>query len=433
MVMSGTSGIIHKPGSAPRLVGDSTVSNVKKLCKIRGKIELPSLSSVASFVSQHPSQSWVPFSPDFSKAHKRVKAHPSEQGLSVFAVRTAAGVTRWAYYKTAHFGCSWASYWWSRLAAAFIRTARRLLFHAHFLCVYVDDVLALLPRRTAGEMACVLICLAAALGFPLSWHKLALGNCLQWVGWLCNFEGQPMAALPNDKLQLFRAALRDISKSPQQVCRKQLQSLVGRLVWYTAGAHWLRPWLQVFFYALNKPRLHFLKLDSLQLQALNTLLSPRMRVQQAGALSDVQAGWGLLEIGARCVHSPKEALVAPHKNGLPWVKFGEPEPSTIKLSKDELAVVRFFRTVLDNHQPFSLMEQLGPATIAAADAFAEGNEWGIGGWFLPPGSNLHPANIYYFSTILEGMICPPGSSPHTKNGKCSCSLQRWKLWHNWLF
>ena len=412
---AGKLGIVHKPGSAPRLIGDSTISNVNKLCRIQEKIELPNLLSVASFVSQHPSQSWVPFSLDFHKAHKRVKVHPTEQGLSVFAVKTASGLTRWVHYKTAHFGCSWASYWWARLAAAFVRTAHRLLFHAHFLCIYVDDLLALLPKRTAGEMACLLVCLAAALGFPLSWHKLALGNCLQWVGWLLDFEERPRAALPLDKLKLFSAALHDISNAPQRVCRKQLQSLVGRLVWYTAGAHWLRPWLQVFFHALNKPRLHFLKLDALQLQEIHAALNEHMRLQHAGLLSDVQAGWGLLELGGHCVRSPKEVLVAPRKNGYAWAKFGEVESPTIRLSKDEVAVVRFFSKVLDHHQPFPLVEELGPTTSAAADAFAEGNQWGIGGWFLPPDSRLHPANIHYFSIVLGADDLPLWFFPADKD------------------
>ena len=49
--------------------------------------------------------------------------------------------------------------------------------------------------------------------------------------------------------------------------------------------------------------------------------------------------------------------------------------------------------------------------VAAADAFAEGKCWGIGGWFLPAHAALHPSNIYYFSFQLEqdALHCHHGS------------------------
>ena len=84
--------------------------------------------SCLAYLVWPPSSLNTPFSLDFSKARKRVKVQPSEQGLSVFAVKTATGMTRWVYYKTAHFGCSWASYWWSRLAAAFSSNSAPLAF-----------------------------------------------------------------------------------------------------------------------------------------------------------------------------------------------------------------------------------------------------------------------------------------------------------------
>ena len=62
-----------------RLVGDSSISNVNGLCRIREKIELPGISSIGAFVSRHAHQDWIAFSLDFNKAHKRVKIHPSEQ------------------------------------------------------------------------------------------------------------------------------------------------------------------------------------------------------------------------------------------------------------------------------------------------------------------------------------------------------------------
>ena len=48
---AGKFGVVKKDGSAPRLVGDSSISNVNGLCRIREKIELPGISSIGAFVS----------------------------------------------------------------------------------------------------------------------------------------------------------------------------------------------------------------------------------------------------------------------------------------------------------------------------------------------------------------------------------------------
>ena len=101
---AGKLGIVEKPGAPPRLIGDSTISNVNCLCRIAEKIELPGLDSVSAFVSKYHAQDWVAFSLDFNKAHKRVKLHPSEYGLNLFAVQTPDGRGRWVCYKVCHFG-----------------------------------------------------------------------------------------------------------------------------------------------------------------------------------------------------------------------------------------------------------------------------------------------------------------------------------------
>ena len=45
---AGKLGIVEKPGAPPRLIGDSTISNVNCLCRIAEKIELPGLDRCQS-------------------------------------------------------------------------------------------------------------------------------------------------------------------------------------------------------------------------------------------------------------------------------------------------------------------------------------------------------------------------------------------------
>ena len=147
-VLQASLGLVHREGAAPRLIGDSSVSNANALCRIEERVELPGLRDVAAFLSRYPEQSWSAFSLDISKAHKRVKVHPSERGLSLFSLRDPCGKQRWVVYHTCTFGCSWAAYWWSRVGAVFVRLGHQLLFHMHFLCMYVDDSLALFTPQT---------------------------------------------------------------------------------------------------------------------------------------------------------------------------------------------------------------------------------------------------------------------------------------------
>ena len=272
--------------------------------------------------------------------------HPAEQGLSTFCVKDHSGATKWVYYKTCHFGYAWAAYWWSRAAAAFIRVAHRFLHHSHFLCIYVDDALALFPRRVAAPMACQLLILACVLGFPLARHKVDLGDQLSWIGWDLRFQGYPSAFLPASKLEAMLCSLQQICATPRRVNRKELQTLVGRLVWYTTGAFWLKPWLQVWFHMLGKVRLRFQSLQREQLKDLYHCLDRDCRVSRLPRLCDIQVGWKLLEIGGHAVQNRADILCAPLKRDQAWLKFCEDGSAEICLASEELAVARFVMRLL---------------------------------------------------------------------------------------
>ena len=157
------SGFGEKDGADPRLVADSTVSNsnANRLCRISEKIELPGLGAAEEFISRHPDEQWVAFVLDVKTAHKRVKVAPDEQVYSVFTAVDLQGNTRWLVYLTCHFGGAWSAYWWSRVAAGYVRLGHLLL---HRVGMYVDDELSLFPAATAPLMAGLLVALAHVLG-----------------------------------------------------------------------------------------------------------------------------------------------------------------------------------------------------------------------------------------------------------------------------
>ena len=55
------------------------------------------------------------------------------------------------------------------------------------------------------------------------------------------------------------------------------------------------------------------------------------------------------------------------------------------------------------HAPVHLVEEEAQGVVAAADAFAEGDVAGLGGWWLPPGHDLDLANHWPISSILQSV------------------------------
>ena len=244
-------------------------------------------------------------------------------------------------------------------------------------------------------------------GFHFPGIRWRLGTPFNGLDGPCTLvSGDPCVVLPTDKRQLILRALNSICASPKRVSRKDLQTLVGRLVWFCAAASSLRPWLQVWFHALHKPGLHFLQLDMVQLSELHGAIDKAGKVVRACRHCDAQSGWRVLELAGSGVRSANDVLSPPLKQGRVWVKFGEPEPKIIKFSQEELAVARFFKRLLTCSDPIPLVEKPGPVSVAAADAFAEDGRFGIGGWFLLPGAALHPSNIYYFTYQLQHSELP---------------------------
>ena len=70
-----------------------------------------------------------------------------------------------------------------------------------------------LLRRGRVTRVYILICLASALGLPVSWRKLKLGYRLRWIGWDISLRVAPCTALPEEKRQRLLAALQRLCVS----------------------------------------------------------------------------------------------------------------------------------------------------------------------------------------------------------------------------
>ena len=414
-VAAGKLGIAHAPGRDPRLFGDSTVSGANPHSRAEEKVENPGLSDVAEFVSRHSYIVWLAFSMDVSAAHKRVRVHPDEQGYSIFAVPDGNGGIRWIVYRTCHFGCSWAALWWSRVGAATVRCLHRLIWVKHGLWLYVDDYLMLFPQSVAPLLSCLSVMLMCAMGVPLSWHKLELGSQLKWIGWHFSFGARPQACLPEDKRLRLLGMLTPLCHSGTKVDRTSVSKLAGLLAWWVGGVAWLRPWLCHFFHLLNKPALRFQHLDRQQIDELLDCLDHKLLVTRKPHLSDVQAGWRLSEIGGRNIGSKQAILSSPWKNGRASCKFLDPLCQEVSCSKEESEAALLMWNAVHTQVALEMGPLAGDGTCAAADAFADEDAAGIGGWWIPSGEALRPENARWFSVQLNRSSLPDWF--WTKQGK----------------
>ena len=199
----------------------------------------------------------------------------------------------------------------------------------------------------------------------------------------------------------------------------EIRRLLGLLCWFTSAALWLRPWLSVLFRLLMKPKLRFQSLDSKQLEELAAATNIELVVSQECYLSDVQVGWRILAAGQVSISSVWELLGAPFRNGRAWVKFADAASSSTKVTREEAEVAFFFFRVVRQMVPVPLVITAVPG-LAAADAFAEGKNAGLGGWWLVDGAPLSPGHIKYFSIQLHWDDLPALFRPADSNDLQSC-------------
>ena len=164
--------------------------------------------------------------------------------------------------------------------------------------------------------------------------------------------------------------------------------------------------MSIWFHMLPKPSLRFVPLDRHQLAEVQELLDANLRLTHSAHSCDAQAGWKLLECCGRPVNAP-QMLVEPVSNsGCTWAKFGDPTYRHVVASKEESSVAAFFLYIVSANAPVHLVEEEAHGVVAAADAFAEGDVAGLGGWWLPPGRDLELANIQYFAFRLKRSDLP---------------------------
>ena len=259
-----------------------------------------------------------------SKAHRRVRIHPQDQGLLCFRHRNVLYQS-----VTLNFGARASGFYWNRVAGLLVRLAHRLWQVRHSALIYVDDLPAVLLRSSAPLLSALLVVLLCVLRVPMSWRKAALSARVTWIGWSFDFETFAVQLDP-PKMQRLLDLLRQLSASPQ--CSvTMLEKLTGKLLWLSNMFPAYRPSLAPLYTDQRRPLPNMCGISADIYQALRSSLSADLRITAPLPLAAIPVGCKLLRVAHTPITSLKDAAASGCKCLIRFVRSGNSRRSPKKL------------------------------------------------------------------------------------------------------
>ena len=321
-----------------------------------------------------PVMSGAPAPSSSSTADKRVKVHDTEQGLLLFAFNG----TLWRYV-VCHFGAKFSAYWWQRVGGLITRILHASLAqYPHRAWLYVDDLLAALLRTSAHDSLLIIVLLLSCLGAPISWKKASVGDSLIWCGWKFNFAYETVELCAAKRLKLSSQIQGLLSKP--KVPRKDLEACIGLLMWATNISLVLRPYIAPLYRLLHSPPgANYSIAPRMWPLFLHCLDSRAVFVREAMGLS-IPLNSRVIEWGNRSVHCKADLPLMAKPTGHTWIRISDPTCPIIKMTRAAQSSLAWLapRIAAIPTTPLSLPPLL--SSLARADAMAEGDQVGIGGW-----------------------------------------------------
>ena len=373
----GKRNIVLAEGRDPRLVLDSTVCNANTLCRIPEHVALPSAHEVMkSFQHRDAYGNWIAFALDFKAAHKTIKVKPQEQGTLHFEIDGALH-----HYTVCHFGAKFSAYRWSRLGALLTRTAHDLLAEEpHRMWLYVDDLLTLLQKQQCTRPVCLLLAFLACINAPISWKKAQLSTDVVWCGWSFSLAFETLH-LSQVKLAKLRHQLQTLCHS-RKVYRKLLEATLGLLMWATSTCPHLRPYMAPLYRDLRSaagtlklihPRMWQTFLDALDSSA-------RVAQQPAGLWLPFKAQ--VIRAGSHEITCKADLPKVTSAQKGTWIRVADPQRAELHLRPESRDALQWLFTCFAHDRRRILRQKPLLHCFAAADARADGDLIGIGGWIV---------------------------------------------------
>ena len=364
-------------GKEPRLVLDSTICNANPMCKIPEHVSLPSALDVQrSFLRADCYGDLRCTALDFKAAHKCVKVAPHEQGTLLFEVEGQL-----YHYTVCHFGARFSAYWWARVGGLLTRILRRMLQRfGHCAWLYVDDLLLLFRSADHCAGTCMAIALLSIVNAPVSWKKAQVGEPATWCGWTFSFAFETVH-LREPKLRKLREQFARIAQA-KKTSRKQLEAALGLLMWATSTCPHLRPYMAPLYRDLHGGSGTLKQIHAPQWQSFLDSLSEKAIViaQPAGLWLPLHAK--VTKLGSSEVTCKANLPRVPPSHKSQWICIFDPHRSEIHLRTEARQALLWLATCFSHDRVRSMRQSPMLHCYAAADARADGDIVGIGGWFV---------------------------------------------------
>ena len=318
-------------------------------------------------------------------AHKSIRIRPCEQGL--LGVRVG---NRFLFYSVCPFGATFSAYWFARLGAFFTRCLRLLIYIAHFLALYVDDLLGFQCASVAEMSFCITLAFCSIFGIPLSWKKLQFGFSITWIGWQLDFA-KGCVCIPQDKLDRLHRLLSEALRR-KHTDRVTLSKVCGVLQWLFKLFPLARPWLRALYLDLHSPRATNFSVRQNDWQRLVECVSNTLYVVKVPEGSALSLGSRILSVRRRKVATKSELLRCNLGDKDIWLRISDPASKKRTLSSSSRELLHYWMNWSALPPVWRPLQPLQHVQVeAAADAMAQGDIFAIGGYISLAGSD------YWFS------------------------------------
>ena len=376
--------VVLAENKKPRLIMDGTISGTNPSCFMNEKYNLPGLQDVRSCFplrgchSQHAG-----FSLDIRAAHKTIRIKESERGLC--GIKLEDGRHYW--YRVCPFGTNFSALWWARLSSFMIRVFHLLLWVAHMLSIYVDDLLLVQDDAVVAVFGSLLLSFCQSFGIPLSWAKVQLSHELKWLGWCFNFRAGTFWVPEDKRAKLLHQVRVLLRKGPVE--KQALEQTVGLLMWITQASVQLRPWLCNLWRDLQRPAATNFSISSSEWQTLKDHLDENLRFCSTPPGTAIPCGATLISARHVPLRSKADLCKVPLTTRRVYMRIADPQHRKRHVSEASRRFLLFWEDWCLQSPSLTCLQPSCRAISAtlAADAFASSLCIGIGGFLRVQGSS----------------------------------------------
>ena len=264
--------------------------------------------------------------------------------------------------------------------------------------LFVDDLLCALFRDSAPDMFALVVLFFCAIAAPISWKKAQFQDSLVWCGWETNFSHDTIQ-LVSAKLSKLDALIKALLGN--RVPRKTLEQCIGLLIWATSIALHLRSWLAPLYSDLNSPP-----------GSMHSIPPQIWSAFRASLNKDLRTSHSLPgHPGSFRSHLPGTSKPT-------WVRVADPNNPYTSLSKSSQQCLTWLASCF-RRSPVPHQLQ----ALAAADACAEDDLVGIGGWAVTSSQVVWFAETWNMQDIRA--VWPCLVKPGQRYIAC------FERWHSW--